>query len=121
MFYKKGVLFTKFTGKQLGQSLFFNKGTGVNLQLYQKRDFDTAAFLWILLNFQEHFFLQNVCGGCLVFGSNYDLEKSRYMDQVNCLFFYVVVNQNWFLIFRPKKILLSSLSDTWHDIGHEVV
>ena len=40
VFYKKGVLrnFTKFTGKQLCQSLFFNKVAGL-------RNFGTGVFL----------------------------------------------------------------------------
>ena len=48
MLCKKGVLrnFTKFPGKHLCQSLFFNKVLG--LQLYQKRDSGTGIFLGIL-------------------------------------------------------------------------
>ena len=43
---KKGVLrhFTKFIGKHLCQSLFFNEVVG--LQLYLKRDSGTGVFLW---------------------------------------------------------------------------
>ena len=43
VFYKKGVLrnFSKFTGKHLYQSLFFNKVAGSG----------TCVFLWILRNF----------------------------------------------------------------------
>ena len=46
VFCKKGVLrnFTKFTGKHLCQSLFYNKVAGL-LQLYYKRDSDTGVFL----------------------------------------------------------------------------
>ena len=38
-FMKKGVLkdFTKFAGKQLYQSLFFNNAAGLSLHLYYKR------------------------------------------------------------------------------------
>ena len=45
VFYKKAVLrnFTKFIGKDLCQSLFFNKVAG--LQLYLKRDSGTGVFL----------------------------------------------------------------------------
>ena len=44
---KKGVLrnFTKFTGKHLCRSLFFNKVVGWGLQLYWKGDFGTV-FSW---------------------------------------------------------------------------
>ena len=46
---KKDVLrnFTKFTGKQLCQSIFFNKVAGAAW----KRDSGTGVFLWILRNF----------------------------------------------------------------------
>ena len=42
---KKVVLrnFTKFTGKHLCQSLFFNKVPGLGLQLYLKRDSGTGV------------------------------------------------------------------------------
>ena len=36
----------------------------IKLQLYEKRDFGTGVFLWILRNFSEHLFLQNTSGGC---------------------------------------------------------
>ena len=51
MFCKTGALrnFVKFTGKQLYQSLLFN---------------GADVFLWILWNFLEHLFLQNISGGC---------------------------------------------------------
>ena len=50
---RKGVLrnLAKFTGKQLCHSLFFNKGTGWGLQLYEKRDSATGVSLWVLRNF----------------------------------------------------------------------
>ena len=38
--------FTKFTGKHLCPSLFFNKVAG--LHFYLKRDFGTGVFPWIL-------------------------------------------------------------------------
>ena len=49
---KKGVLtnFSKFTGKHLCQSLFFNR-------LYYR------FFLWIFRNLQDHCLLQNTFGG----------------------------------------------------------
>ena len=49
---KKGVLknFTKFTGKHLCQSLFFNKVAGLPATLL-KRDLGTGVFLWVLWNF----------------------------------------------------------------------
>ena len=46
-FMKKGVLkdFTKFAGKQLYQSPFFNNAAGLSLHLYYKRGSSTDAFL----------------------------------------------------------------------------
>ena len=54
---EKGVLrnFTKFTGKHLCQSLFFNKVTGL-LATFLKNRLWHNVFLWILWNFQEHHF-----------------------------------------------------------------
>ena len=58
MFCKKGVLrnVTKFTGKHLCQSLFFNKLQTQGLQPYSTRYSRTGIFLWILWNFKEHLF-----------------------------------------------------------------
>ena len=44
---KKGVLkdFTKFAGKQLYQSPFFNNAAGLSLHLYYKRGSSTDAVL----------------------------------------------------------------------------
>ena len=49
--WKRGALgnFTKFTGKHLCQSVFFDKVAG--LQLYYKRNSGTGVFLWIFRNF----------------------------------------------------------------------
>ena len=38
----------------LSQSLFFNKGTDLSLQLYLKRDSGAGVFLRVLRDFQEH-------------------------------------------------------------------
>ena len=37
------------------------------LQLYQKRDSDTAIFLWILRDFQEHLFHGTTLDNCFNF------------------------------------------------------
>ena len=56
---KKGVHknFTKFTGKHLRQSLFFNKVAGLRPATLWKRDSSTGIFLRILWSFYEHLFL----------------------------------------------------------------
>ena len=55
---RKGVFrnFIKFTGKDLYQSLFFNKVAGHKLATLLKGNFGTDVFLWILRNFKDHFF-----------------------------------------------------------------
>ena len=66
LFCKKGVLrnSAKLTGKYLCQSHIFNKVAGWGMQLYQKRDSDTGAFLWNWPNFFKKIFLQNTFGSC---------------------------------------------------------
>ena len=52
------MYFTKFIGKHLCQSLFYNKVADPGLQLYQKRDSSTCVFLWILWNSQACYFIK---------------------------------------------------------------
>ena len=61
---KKCVIrnFAKFTGKHLCHSLPFNTVAGRPPTLL-KKDSDAGVFLWILQNFLEHLFLQNISGG----------------------------------------------------------
>ena len=71
MFCKKGALrnFAKSTAKHLYQSLFLNKVASLSLQFYWKSLWHsgTGIFLWILRNFWEHLFSQNISGGCFYF------------------------------------------------------
>ena len=62
VFCRNGVLgsFVKFTWKHLCQSLFFNKTEGLRYRWGS----GTSAFLRILQNFKEHFFIHNSSGGC---------------------------------------------------------
>ena len=46
-----------------GQRLFFNKVEGLRPATLFKKASSTGVFLWILLDFQEHIFLQNASGG----------------------------------------------------------
>ena len=66
VFCKKAVLknFTKFTGKHLHQSLFFNKVAGLSPAALLKKRLCHRCFLWILWNFKEHIFSWNTSGGC---------------------------------------------------------
>ena len=75
VFCKKGALgnFTKFTGKHLCQSLFFNK-----------KDSGTGVFLWILWNFWEHLFLQNAFGGCFLRKSSFEKIFIFIFDDIGC-------------------------------------
>ena len=47
VFFKKGVLtnFAKFTGKHLGQNLFFNRVAGLRPETLLKRESVTGVFL----------------------------------------------------------------------------
>ena len=57
----QGVLknFTKFTGKYLCQSPFFNKVRPEACNFTEKRDADTDVLLLILGNFQNTFFTEH--------------------------------------------------------------
>ena len=63
---KKGVLrnFTKFTGKHLCQSLFFNKVADLRLATFLKRGSGIGVFLWFLRNFLEHPFYRTPLDDC---------------------------------------------------------
>ena len=50
----------QFIGKHLCWSVFFNKLQAWGKQLYQKRDFGTGVFLWILWNFFRNTFFTEV-------------------------------------------------------------
>ena len=58
---RKGVHrnFSKFTGKHLHQSLFFNKVPGLRPVTFEKRGSGKGVFLWILRNFYEHLFKEH--------------------------------------------------------------
>ena len=94
VFYKKGVLiiFAKFTGKHLCQSLFFNKVAGVSLQLYSKRDFDTNVFLWILRIFKNAYFKEHL--------------RTTVSDRMNTSEFLLAFM--WLIIFLSVIIVLVS-------------
>ena len=64
-FIKKGVLknVTKFTGRHLYHSLFFNKVAGLCLQHFKKRLW-YRCFLWISWNFQEQLFYRTPLDEC---------------------------------------------------------
>ena len=64
---KKGVLknFTKFTGKHLCQSLFFNKVVGLRRKRLWHR-----CFLVNFMKFLEHFFYRTPLDDCFLIFSN---------------------------------------------------
>ena len=69
MFYKKGVLkiFTKFTEKQLRQSLYFNKVAGLRLATLLKKRLWHRCFPMNFVKFLRTPFLQNTSGRLLLF------------------------------------------------------
>ena len=66
VFYVKGVLrnFTKFTGKHLCQSLFFNKVAGLRPATLLKKRLWHRCFPVNFVKFLRTPFLQNTSGGC---------------------------------------------------------
>ena len=64
--FKIGVLknFINFIGKYIYWNLFLIKLQAWRPATLLKRDSNTGVFLWNLQNFSEHFFLQNISGGC---------------------------------------------------------
>ena len=61
VFCKNGVLrnFTKFTGKHMCQSLFFNKGAGLRPRTLSKRDSGTGVFLWFFAKLRNTYFTEH--------------------------------------------------------------
>ena len=78
VFCKKDVRrnFTKFTGKYLCQSLFFNKVADLRPATLLKTRSGTSIFLWILWNFWEHLSL-NTSGGC--FWKTFHIKQLRWL------------------------------------------
>ena len=69
MFIKKDVLnlrFRKFTGKDLCQSLFFEKVAGLMTATLLERNSGTGAFLSIWQNFLEQLFSEKTFGRLLL-------------------------------------------------------
>ena len=66
VFCKKGVLrnFTKFTGKHLCQSLFFNKVVGLRPATLLKKRLWPRCFPVNFVKFPKTLFLHNTSGGC---------------------------------------------------------
>ena len=85
---KKGVLrnLTKFTGKNLCQSLFLNKVTARPATLSKKRLW-YRCFPVNFVKFLRTPFLQNTCGGCfcVVRSESKSLESFGVDDKANIL------------------------------------
>ena len=75
---RKGFLrnFTKFTGKHLCQSLFFNKVTGLRLATLLKKKLWLRCFLVIFAKFLRTTFLQKTSGRKLL---NYDKYRTSVL------------------------------------------
>ena len=76
---KKGVLknLAKLTREHLCQSLFFNKVADLRTATLFKKSPDTAVFLWILRNFQEHIFYRTPLAGCFSKFAKYHYKKLK--------------------------------------------
>ena len=71
------------------------------VQLYSKRGSGAVVFLWMLGNFQEHLFLQNISSGCFC---QYDLSKI----QIDFCFWHSI---KAFLLIFVLFFLSSSLKE----------
>ena len=92
---KKGVLrnFTKFTGKQLRQSLFFNKVADLKSVTLLKTDSGTGVFLRILRNFQEHLFYRTTLKDCCSFIAPFRSKDEGRKSET--LYFSCRVQKDW--------------------------
>ena len=83
---KNSVLrnFTKFTGKHLRQSLFFNKVVGLRLATLLKKRLWHRCFPLNFAKFLRISFLQDTSGRLLlVYVSLYSVHRWKYADQIN--------------------------------------
>ena len=91
---KKGVLknFTKFTGKHLCQSLFFNKVAGLRPAALLKKRLWHRCFPVNFVKFLRTPFLQNTSGGLLMLLKNQYCFVSSFIscliEQSGCLILY---------------------------------
>ena len=95
---RKSVLinFTKFTGKHLCQSPFFNK-----------KDSGTGVFLWILWNFYEHLFHRTPPDDCV---SNWFADI--YLGIIHLVHKQTFLkNQNISYTWVAKRLLSSDMTD----------
>ena len=99
MFCKESVLrnFTKFTGKHLRQSLFFNKVAGLRSATLLKKRVFSCEFL---RNFWEYLFLRNTYGGCF--------WKLLVHSQIKYCFARNYPNKNQYLIMCWRSCFLNN-------------
>ena len=80
---KKGALrnFAKFTGKHLGQSLFFNKVGGLRPATLLKKRTWHSCFPVSFAKFLRTLFLQNIFGPMLLTGPNQGPCETSMMER----------------------------------------
>ena len=99
VFWEKGVLenFTKFTGKHLCQSLFFNKVTGLGAATLLKKRLWQRRFPMNFVKFFSAPFLQNTLTECfcqrrsLIFEPTIILPNASFWRRNLFFFFYAVL------------------------------
>ena len=89
----EGILrnFTKFTGKHLCQSLFFNKVAGLSPQAckFIKKEALAQVFSCDFAKYLKTLFLQNTSGGCFCSQFLYKLnQKFRLSESVYRIFHF---------------------------------
>ena len=92
----------KLTGKHLCCSLFYNKLAGLRPQLYQKRECNTAVFLWILPNFYEQLFYRTPQ---LAASVPLCRQKSNHLLWRFCSMFFQYRNESNYLQCKSNRLV----------------
>ena len=95
--FQKSILknLTKFTGKHLCRSLFFNKVPAWALQLYLKRNTGVGVWSWILWNFDLNF--KSTSSGCFCI-AKISVPVIEFTDAVKIIVFKI--SAKYFLLIK---------------------
>ena len=99
--FQKSILknLTKFTGKHLCRSLFFNKVPAWALQLYLKRNTGVGVWSWILWNFDLNF--KSTSSGCFCI-VKISMPVTEFTSVVKIIVFKISVK--YYLLIRSGNL-----------------
>ena len=108
VFYKKGVLwnFTKFTGKYLCQSLFFNKVAGLRPEILFKKRLWHRRFSVNFVKFLGTPFLQNTSGQQLLLSKLEMIQTILYAMLLSLIF----LSKIFWSLFASARIMFLTFS-----------